>query len=163
MTEEQKNRMHPGAYKSCLIPYAEAIFTWWYDEQLPATEIQRRLKNAGMTVSLSTITRFIKVRERLAAKRQKPENLPVAPGQILIVKSFATGDMKPTAKKNLKVQKTPDSVATYNNSEKEIMEEPEKRDMAEAEAMIQKLLNSTPQQLGLEEEEARKRIKQKQK
>ena len=60
MTEEQKNRMHPGAYKSCLIPYAEAIFSWWYDEQLPATEIQRRLKNAGMTVSLSTITRFIK-------------------------------------------------------------------------------------------------------
>jgi len=29
--------------------------------------------------------------------------------------------------------------------------------------MIQKLLNSTPQQLGLEEEEARKRMKQKQK
>ena len=23
MTEEQKKRMHPGAYKSCLIPYAE--------------------------------------------------------------------------------------------------------------------------------------------
>ena len=56
-----------------------------------------------------------------------------------------------------------DSVATYNNSEKEIMEEPEKRDVAEVEAMIQKLLNSTPQQLGLEEEEARKRMKQKQK
>ena len=71
MTEEQKNRMHPGAYKSCLIPYAEAIFTWWYDEQLPATEIQRRLANAGMTVSLSTITRFIKVRERLAARRHR--------------------------------------------------------------------------------------------
>ena len=42
------------------------------------------------------------------------------------------------------------------------MEEPEKRDVAEAEAMIQKLLNSTPQQLGLEEDEARKRMKQKQ-
>ena len=140
--------------------YAEAIFTWWYDEQLPVTEIQRRLKNAGMTVSLSTITRFIKVRERLAARRQKPENLPVAPGQILIVKNATTGDMKQTAKKTLEVEKTPDSV---KNSEKEIMEEPEKRDVAEAEAMIQKLLNSTPQQLGLEEEEARKRMKQKQK
>ena len=163
MTEEQKKRMHPGAYKSCLIPYAKAIFTWWYDEQLPATEIQRRLKNAGMPVSLSTITRFIKVRERLAARRQKPENLPVAPGQILIVKTATTGDMKPTAKNTWEVEKTPDSVATYKNSEKEIMEEPEKRDVAEAEAMIQKLLNSTPQQLGLEEEEARKRMKQKQK
>ena len=161
MTEEQKNRMHPGAYKSCLIPYSEAIFNWWYDEQLPATEIQRRLKMAGMTVSLSTITRFIKVRERLAAKRLKPENLPVAPGQILIVKTATTGDMKQTAKNTLEVEKTPGSVATYNNSEKEIMEEPEKRDVAEAEAMIQKLLNSTPQQLGLEEEEARKRMKQK--
>ena len=71
MTEDQKKRMHPGAYKSCLIPYAEAIFSWWYDEQLPAAEIQRRLNQAGMVVSLSTITRFIKVRERLAAKRQK--------------------------------------------------------------------------------------------
>ena len=79
----------------------------------------------------------------------------------MIVKSVAAGDMKPTSKKNLNVQKTPDSVATYNNSEKEIMEEPEKRDVAEAEAMIQKLLSSTPQQLGLEEEEARKRMKQK--
>ena len=97
----------------------------------------------------------------MAAKRQKPENLPVAPGQILIVKTATTGDMKPTAKKNFEVQKTPDSVTTYKNSEKEIMEEPEKRDVAEAEAMIQKLLNSTPQQLGLEEEEARKRMKQK--
>ena len=116
-----------------------------------------------MTISLSTITRFIKVRERLAARRQKPENLPVAPGQILIVKTATTGDMKQTAKNTLEVEKTPDSVATYKNSEKEIMEEPEKRDVAEAEAMIQKLLNSTPQQLGLEEEEARKRMKQKQK
>ena len=111
--------------------------------------------------NLCTITRFIKVRERLAARRQKPENLPVAPGQILIVKTATTGDMKQTAKNTLEVEKTPDSVATYNNSEKEIMEEPEKRDVAEAEAMIQKLLNSTPQQLGLEEEEARKRMKQK--
>ena len=41
------------------------------------------------------------------------------------------------------------------------LETKEKRDVAEAEAMIQKLLNSTPQQLGLEEEEARKRMKQK--
>ena len=77
---------------------------------------------------------------------------------------FSTSkDVKQTAKNTLEVEKTPDSVATYKNSEKEIMEESEKRDVAEAEAMIQKLLNSTPQQLGLEEEEARKRMKQKQK
>ena len=115
MTEEQKNRMHPGAYKSCLIPYAEAIFSWWYDEQLPATEIQRRLKNAGMTVSLSTITRFIKVRERLAARRQKPENLPVAPGQILIVKNATTGNMKQTAKKTLRAMCFPKFPSPISN------------------------------------------------
>ena len=33
-------------------------------EQLPAAEIQRRLNQTGIVVSLSTITRFIKVRER---------------------------------------------------------------------------------------------------
>ena len=162
MTEEQKNRMHPGAYKSCLIPYAEAIFTWWYDEQLPATEIQRRLKNAGMTVSLSTITRFIKVRERLAARRQKPENLPVVPGQILIVKSTNAEMEKLTAGEHLNGDKTA-NIPAYNKSDEKNTDQPDEKDTAEAEAMIQKLLNSTPQQLGLEEEEARKRMKQKQK
>ena len=108
--------MHPGAYKSCLIPYAEAIFTWWYDEQLPATEIQRRLKNAGMMVSLSTITRFIKVRERLAARRQKPENLPVVPGQILIVKSTNAEVEKLTAEEHLNGDKTA-NIPAYNKSD----------------------------------------------
>ena len=42
-----------------------------------------------------------------------------------------------------------------------ITEQPNEKDVAEAEAMIQKILNSTPQQLGVEEEEARKRMKQK--
>lgn len=45
MTEEQKNRMHPGAYKSCLIPYSEAIFNWWYDEQLPTGLCLRRYRH----------------------------------------------------------------------------------------------------------------------
>ena len=160
MTEDQKKRMHPGAYKSCLIPYAEAIFTWWYDEQLPATEIQRRLKNAGMTVSLSTITRFIKVRERLAVRRKKPENLPVISGQILIAKSSRIEKGKPTGKAPLKGD-NPTNIPAYNNSDGEITEQPNEKDVAEAEAMIQKILNSTPQQLGVEEEEARKRMKQK--
>ena len=160
MTEEQKKRMHPGAYKSCLIPYAEAIFTWWYDEQLPATEIQRRLKNAGMTVSLSTIIRFIKVRERLAARRKKPENLPVISGQILIAKSSRIEKGKPTGKAPLNGD-NPTNIPAYNNSDGKITEQPNEKDVAEAEAMIQKILNSTPQQLGVEEEEARKRMKQK--
>ena len=162
MTEEQKNRMHPGAYKSCLIPYSEAIFNWWYDEQLPATEIQRRLKMAGMAVSLSTITRFIKVRERLAARRQKPENLPKVPGQILIAKSSRIEKGKTTGKAPLKGD-NPTNIPAYNNSDGKITDQPNEKDVAEAEAMIQKLLNSTPQQLGVEEEEARKRMKQKRK
>ena len=160
MTEEQKNRMHPGAYKSCLIPYSEAIFNWWYDEQLPATEIQRRLKNAGMPVSLSTITRCIKVRERLAARRKKPENLPVISGQILIAKPSGIEKGKPTGKAPLKGD-NPTNIPAYNNSDGKITEQPNEKDVAEAEAMIQKILNSTPQQLGVEEEEARKRMKQK--
>ena len=49
------------------------------------------------------------------------------------------------------------------NLTKKNTDQPDEKDTAEAEAMIQKLLNSTPQQLGLEEEEARKRMKQKQK
>ena len=42
-----------------------------------------------MVVSLSTIPRFITVRERLAAKRQQPANLSITSKQILIVKSSA--------------------------------------------------------------------------
>ena len=38
---------------------------------------------------------------------------------------------------------------------------PSKQDIEEAEAMLQKLKNSTPQQLGLEEEEAMMRMKKK--
>ena len=38
---------------------------------------------------------------------------------------------------------------------------PSKQDIEEAEAMLQKLKNSTPQQLGLEEEEAMMRMRQR--
>ena len=161
MTEEQIKRMHPGAYKSCLIPYAEAIFAWWYDEQLPATEIQRRLKQAGMVVSLSTITRFIKVRERMATKRQKPANLAIPSKQILIAKSSETKVVPQTFKKPLQQDVNSTFAPKSDYMDNSITDQPSKQDIEEAEAMIQKLLNSTPQQLGLEEEEARKRMKQK--
>ena len=58
MTEEQKNRMHPGAYKSCLIPYAEAIFTWWYDEQLPGngnSKTAEKCRDAGQFIHDHTL------------------------------------------------------------------------------------------------------------
>ena len=159
MTEDQKKRMHPGAYKSCLTPYAEAIFSWWYDEQLPAAEIQRRLKQAGIVVSLSTITRFIKVRERLAAKRQKPANLSIASKQILITKSSETKVVSQAPEKTLirDVNSTHQGDHVNNNT----TDLPSKQDIEEAEAMLQKLKNSTPQQLGLEEEEAMMRMKKK--
>ena len=36
--------MHPGAFRSCLIPFTDQILDWWYDDLLTAAEIQRRLK-----------------------------------------------------------------------------------------------------------------------
>ena len=135
------------------------IFSWWYDEQLPAAEIQRRQNQAGIVVSLSTITRFIKVRERLAAKRQKPANLSIASKQILITKSSETKVVSQAPEKTLirDVNSTHQGDHVNNNT----TDLPSKQDIEEAEAMLQKLKNSTPQQLGLEEEEAMMRMKKK--
>ena len=67
---------------------------------------------------------------------------------------------KLTAEEHLNGDKTA-NIPAYNKSDGKNTDQPDEKDTAEAEAMIQKLLNSTPQQLGLEEEEARKRMKQK--
>ena len=67
--------MHPGAFRSCLIPFTDQILDWWYDDLLTAAEIQRRLKAEGLDVARTTVTRFIKVREQRAAKRKRPPAL----------------------------------------------------------------------------------------
>ena len=67
--------MHPGAFRSCLIPFTDQILDWWYDDLLTAAEIQRRLKAEGLDVARTTVMRFIKVREQQAAKRKRPPAL----------------------------------------------------------------------------------------
>ena len=68
-------RMHPGAFRSCLIPFTDQILDWWYDDLFTAAEIQRRLKAEGLDVARTTVMRFIKVREQRAAKRKRPPAL----------------------------------------------------------------------------------------
>ena len=67
--------MHPGAFRSCLIPFTDQILDWWYDDLLTAAKIQRRLKAEGLDVARTTVMRFIKVREQRAAKRKRPPAL----------------------------------------------------------------------------------------
>ena len=75
MNQTKAARMHPGAFRSCLIPFANQILDWWYDDLLTAAEIQRRLKAEGLEVARTTVMRFIKVREQRAAKRKCPPAL----------------------------------------------------------------------------------------
>ena len=67
--------MHPGAFRSCLIPFTDQILDWWYDDLLTAAKIQRRLKAEGLDVARTTVMRFIKVREQRASKRKRPPAL----------------------------------------------------------------------------------------
>ena len=75
MNQTTAARMHPGAFRSCLIPFTDQILDWWYDDLLTAAEIQRRLKAEGLDVARTTVMRFIKVREQRAAKRKRPPAL----------------------------------------------------------------------------------------
>ena len=75
MNQTKAARMHPGAFRSCLIPFTDQILDWWYDDLLTAAEIQRRLKAEGLDVARTTVMRFIKVREQRAVKRKRPPAL----------------------------------------------------------------------------------------
>ena len=75
MNQTKAARMHPGAFRSCLIPFTDQILDWWYDDLFTAAEIQRRLKAEGLDVARTTVMRFIKVREQRAAKRKRPPAL----------------------------------------------------------------------------------------
>ena len=59
MNQTKAARMHPGAFRSCLIPFTDQILDWWYDDLLTAAEIQRRLKAEGLDVARTTVMRFI--------------------------------------------------------------------------------------------------------
>ena len=72
MNQTKVARMHPGAFRSCLIPFTDQILDWWYDDLLTAAEIQRRLRADGLDVARTTVMRFIKVREQRASKRKRP-------------------------------------------------------------------------------------------
>ena len=75
MNQTKVARMHPGAFRSCLIPFTDQILDWWYDDLLTAAEIQHRLKAEGLDVARTTVMRFIKIREQRAAKRKRPSAL----------------------------------------------------------------------------------------
>ena len=76
MAGAQNKRNSPGAFRSCLIPYKDQIFTWWFDDRKSAREIQTLLaEQFGLEVHWSTITRFIKVRSQKADPHEKPAHL----------------------------------------------------------------------------------------
>ena len=75
MNQTKAAKMHPGAFRSCLIPFTDQILDWWYDDLLTAAGIQRRLKAEGLDVARTTVMRFIKVREQRASKRKRPAAL----------------------------------------------------------------------------------------
>ena len=76
MAGAQNKRNSPGAFRSCLIPYKDQIFTWWFDDRKSAREIQTLLaKQFGLEVHWSTITRFIKVRSRKTEPHEKTAHL----------------------------------------------------------------------------------------
>ena len=76
MAGAQNKRNSPGAFRSCLIPYKDQIFTWWFDDRKSAREIQTLLaEQFGLEVHWSTITRFIKVRSQKADPHERPVHL----------------------------------------------------------------------------------------
>ena len=130
MAGAQNKRNSPGAFRSCLIPYKDQIFTWWFDNRKSAREIQALLaEQFGLEVHWSTITRFIKVRSRKADPHEKPAHL------MTFAKETSSSHTSPES-----VSKT-----HLNNRNRH----------AEGERLLQILKNSTPQELGRMADEAR--------
>lgn len=131
MAGAQNKRNSPGAFRSCLIPYKDQIFIWWFDDRKSAREIQALLaEQFGLEVHWSTITRFIKVRSRKADPHEKPAHLM----------TFAKVSSSHTS---------PESVLkTHSNDQNR---------HAEGERLLQILKNSTPQELGRMADEAMER------
>ncbi len=155
MNQTKAARMHPGAFRSCLIPFTDQILDWWYDDLLTAAEIQRRLKAEGLDVARTTVMRFIKVREQRAAKRKRPPALrkkntisaehPVIPplSQIQISHRFETKALPVSDKtvKNTSPTQQPKQLAGNH--------------------LFQILKNTTSQELGRMADEALERKRKK--
>lgn len=134
MAGAQNKRNSPGAFRSCLIPYKNQIFTWWFDDRKSAREIQTLLaEQFGLEVHWSTITRFIKVRSRKADPHEKHAHLM----------TFA----KETSSSHISYPSESVSKTHLNNRNRH----------AEGERLLQILKNSTPQELGRMADEAMER------
>ena len=132
MAGAQNKRNSPGAFRSCLIPYKDQIFTWWFDDRKSAREIQTLLaEQFGLEVHWSTITRFIKVRSQKADPHERPVHL------VAFEKGTSSSHTSPES-----VSKT-----HLNNRNRH----------AEGERLLQILKNSTPQELGRMADEAMER------
>lgn len=140
MAGAQNKKDSPGAFKSCLIPYQEQIFIWWYDERLSATEIQKRLLTEfGIEVHRTTLARFIKIRHNKPDPHQRPPHLQ----NLNITQPSATSS---TACPKTEKTNIPTSVVR-----KTILPPPMPPidpETATGEELIQYLESATPQELG---------------
>ena len=145
--------MHPGAFRSCLIPFTDQILDWWYDDLLTAAEIQRRLKAEGLDVARTTVMRFIKVREQRAAKRKRPPALR---------KKNTISAEQPVIPPTTQTQSSTLGTATLPASEpaKSIPPVQQKKQQA-GNRLFQILKNPSAQELGRMADEALERKKKK--
>lgn len=132
MAGAQNKKNSPGAFRSCLIPYREQIFTWWYKEHKTARDVQKQIaEHFSVDVHWTTVARFIKVRRNKPDPHELPQNLATA------YKTFQPLTC---------IQEAPKTDNT---------------DAAEAEALLARLRNSTPQQLGIEAKRAMQKSKRR--
>lgn len=153
MPENKQNHMHPGALKSCLIPFTDQIFDWWYDDHLSVAEIRRRLIKQGLEVSESTISRFIKVRERRALARKRPDALKKkrTPKKKLLITETETLQEKKSPETEPQIS----TKASITEVSRPDMERPTPKEAEEAEELLRHLRETSPQQLWREEYEAK--------
>ena len=153
MPENKQNHMHPGALKSCLIPFTDQIFDWWYDDHLSVAEIRRRLIKQGLEVSESIISRFIKVRERRALARKRPDALKKKrpPKKKLQIPETETLQEKESPETKPQIS----TKASITEVSRPDMERPTPKEAEEAEELLRHLRETSPQQLWREDYEAK--------
>ena len=153
MNQTKAARMHPGAFRSCLIPFTDQILDWWYDDLLTAAEIQRRLKAEGLDVARTTVMRFIKVREQRAAKRKCPP--------VLRKKNKISAE-QPVIPQPFQTQSPYSGTAALSASEtaKRISSVQQRKPQA-GNRLFQILKNTSAQELGRMADEALERKKRK--
>lgn len=149
MKQTKAARMHPGAFRSCLIPFTDQILDWWYDDLLTAAEIQRRLKAEGLDVARTTVMRFIKVREQRAAKRKRPAALKKK--NMISAKQFVISPPSQTQSPCLETAAHP-----VSETAKSISSAQQKKQQA-GNRLFQILKNTSAQELGRMADEALER------